>query len=228
MKNFNFAILLIFCSAMTIYAQDTRSFSDTGFSKLSMGSAFNVNVKQGSTYNIKVTGRNEDINDLQTTLKGNEFYLGYKNNTGGGNRKSVNVDITMPSLDGVDFSGASKVVIANFINVKKMDIKIAGASQVTMRFTTQKVNFELSGASSLTLDGSCDILNGELSGASSFKGKTFSCKEVNIDASGASRATVFAINKLHVEASGASSIRYSGGAKDIHSSTSGASAVKND
>ncbi len=226
MKNFNFAILLILVLAVSSYAQDTRKFSETGFTQLSMGSAFNVNVKQGGTYSILVTGRKEDLDDLQASVKGSEFNLGFKNNSWGKNRKTVNVSIVMPNLDGVDFSGACKVAIADFSGVKKMDIEVSGASQVMMRFSTSKVNFELSGASSLTLNGSCDILNGEVSGASSFKGKEFTSKEVNIDASGASKAIVYASNKLSAEASGASSVRYSGSVKDIHSSTSGSSSVK--
>lgn len=228
MKNFNFALLLITLTAITSYAQETRKFSETGFSKLSMGSAFNVNVEQGSTYSILVTGQVEDINDLKAIVKGDELHLGYKNNSWGKNRKSVKVVIVMPDLDGVDFSGACKAAISNFTNVKKMDIEVSGASQVEMRFSTSKVNFELSGASSLTLNGSCSILNGEVSGASSFKGKEFTSKEVNINASGASRAIVYASKSLSVEASGASSVRYLGGTKDIKSSTSGASTVKRD
>jgi len=76
------------------------------------------------------------------------------------------------------------------------------------------------------LTGQGDVLNGEVSGASSFKGRDFSSKVVNIEASGASSASVVASSAVHADASGASSVRYSGSAKDIHSSTSGASSVK--
>jgi hypothetical protein len=227
---------LIFCAAvftlatlaMSANAQDSRKFSASGFTKLSMGSSFKIEVRQGSGFSVSTSGRKEDLDELESSVKGGTLHLGYKGVNWNKNRKTVNVDITMPSLEGVDFSGASKANVASFTGVKSMEIEVSGASGVTMALSAPKVSFDLSGASSLTLTGQGDILTGEVSGASSFKGREFSSKTVNIDASGASSAAVVASATVNAEASGASSIRYSGGAKDIHSSTSGASSVKRD
>ena len=193
-----------------------------------MGSAFKVTVKQGSNYSVSTSGRSEDLRDLEANISGGTLKLGYKGNNWSKNRKTVNVSITMPNLQGVDFSGASSAEVGKFSGVKTMEIEVSGASKVNMELVAQKVTMELSGASSLVLAGNCDVLNGEVSGASSFKGRDFRSKEVNIDASGASSAAIVASNTIHAEASGASSIRYSGGAKDVHSSTSGASSIKRD
>ena len=225
---FSFVALIMLVLSLNASAQGTRNFNLTGFDKLSMGSAFRIEVQQGSKYSISTTGRSEDLDDLQATIKGDVLHLGYKNNSWNKNRKTVNVNITMPSLEAVDFSGACKANVAPFSGVRTMDIEVSGASQVNMEFSAPKVTFDLSGASSLILVGKGDILNGEVSGASSFKGRDFSAKTVNIDASGASSAAVVASNSLHADASGASSVRYSGGAKDVHSSSSGASSVKRD
>lgn len=225
---FLFAALLITAFSCQVTAQETRKFSVSGFSRLSMGSAFKIDVKQGNSYSVTATGRAEDLDDIESSVKGGELRLGYKNHNWNKNRKTVEVSITMPSLDGVDFSGASKANVARFSGVKSMDIEVSGASQVTMSLASPKVSIDLSGASSLTLSGEGDVLTGEVSGASSLKGRDFSAKTVNIDASGASSAAVLASNTVNAEASGASSIRYSGSARDIHSSTSGASSVKRD
>ncbi|MCF0038770.1 head GIN domain-containing protein [Dyadobacter fanqingshengii] len=225
---FSFAALLMLVFSLNASAQGTRNFNLTGFDKLSMGSAFRIEVKQGSKYSISTSGRAEDLDDLEATVKSDVLHLGYKGNNWNKNRKTVNVSITMPALEGVEFSGASKANVASFSGVRSMDIEVSGASQVTMELSSPKATFELSGASSLILTGQGDVLNGEVSGASSFKGREFSAKTVNIDASGASSAAVVASNSLHADASGASSIRYSGAAKDVHSSSSGASSVKRD
>jgi hypothetical protein len=226
--SFAFAALLMLGLTFTASAQETRNFNLSGFDKLSMGSAFRIEVKQGSKYSISTSGRAEDLEDLEATIKGDALHLGYKGNNWNKNRKTVNVEITMPALEGVDFSGASKANVGRFTGVKSMDIEVSGASQVNMELSAPKVAFDLSGASSLVLVGQGDVLDGEVSGASSFKGREFSAKTVNIDASGASSAAVVASNAVHAEASGASSIRYSGSAKDVHSSSSGASSVKRD
>jgi hypothetical protein len=219
------AILLATLSFNAI-AQSNRNFTVTGFNKLSMGSAFKIEVKQGSNFSVATSGREEDLEDLEATVKNGTLHLGYKNNGWNKNRKTVNVNITMPALAGVDFSGASKANVASFSGVKSMEIEVSGASQVTMACSAPKVSVDLSGASSLSLSGQGDVLSGEVSGASSFKGREFSAKTVSIDASGASSAAIVASATVNAEASGASSIRYSGGAKDVHSSTSGASSIK--
>ena len=218
--------LVLALVSLTVFAQESRSFTVSGFNKLQMGSAFKVDVKQGSKFSVATSGRSEDLNDLEANVSGGTLKLGYKDKNWNKNRKTVNVSITMPALQGVDFSGACKVNVERFSGIKTMDIDVSGASQVTMDLSATKVSLDLSGASQLLLTGQCDVLNGEVSGASSFKGKDFPAKEVNIDASGASSAAVAASDAIHAEASGASSIRYSGSAKNIHSSSSGASSVK--
>jgi hypothetical protein len=223
---FQIIVLLILAISFNAMAQGTRKFSVSHFNRLAMGSAFKIDVKQGSSYSVTATGREEDLEDMEANISGGELKLGYKGNGWNKNRKTVNVSITMPNLQGVDFSGASTAQVARFSGVKNMEIEVSGASKVNMDLTASRVTMELSGASTLTLDGNCDTLDGEVSGASSFRGSGFQTKEVNIDASGASSAAVFASNAIRAEASGASSVRYSGGAKDIHSSSSGASSVK--
>jgi hypothetical protein len=219
------ALITIACSGPSS-AQSTRNFPAQGFTKLDMGSAFQIEVKQGSGFSVTTTGRKEDLEELESSVKGGTLHLGYRNGGWGKNRKTVNVSITMPALEAVDFSGASKARVANFSGTKKMSIDVSGASSVTLSTDAPQVQFDLSGASTLTLTGSGNVLSGEVSGASSFKGREFSAKVANIEASGASSAAVVASNTVNADASGASSIRYSGGAKDIHSSTSGASSVK--
>ena len=223
------ALLFLTTLSFGVLAQDdTRTFTATGFTKLSMGSAFKIEVKQGSNFNISTSGRREDLDDLEAAVRGGTLHLGYKNTSRNRNRKTVNVSITMPALSGIDFSGASKANVARFSGVRMMDIEVSGASSVVMSLSAPKVNFDISGASSLALSGNGDVLTGEVSGASSFKGRDFSSKTANIDASGASSAAVAASAAVNAEASGASTIRYSGGAKDVHASTSGASSIKRD
>lgn len=217
--------MMLFAS-LSAMAQNSRNFSVSGFSRLAMGSAFKIEVQQGSKYSVVAEGRSEDLEDLEYSVSGSELKLRYKNNGWNKNRKTVNVNITMPELQGVDFSGASNAHVGKFSGVKNFDVEVSGASKANIELVAEKVSIECSGASSLTITGKCNTLNGEVSGASSFKGMDFPAKEVNIDASGASSAAIAANGVIHAEASGASSIRYTGDVKDIHSSTSGASSVK--
>ena len=213
------------CSGQSKGPQTTRTLKVADFTKLSMGSAFKINVEQGSSFLVTVSGREGDLDDLEYSVSRGTLKLSYKNTKWNRNREGVQVEVTMPSLDGVDFSGASTAKVKGFRGGRGMDIDVSGASKVEMDFSADKVRVDLSGASRLTLMGKAETLDGEMSGASTFDGKDFPVKEAKLEASGASSASVVSSSVLEADASGASRIRYSGSAKQVRSSTSGASSI---
>ncbi len=213
------------CVAQNKGPQTTRTLKVSDFTKLSMGSAFKISVDQGSSFRVTVSGREADLDDLEYSVSRGTLKVGYKNNSWSKNREGVQLEVTMPALDGVDFSGASNAKVKGFRGSRDMNINVSGASKVEMDFSADKVFVDLSGASRLVLMGKAEILEGEMSGASTFDGKDFPVKEANLEASGASRASVVASSALQADASGASRIRYTGSAKQVRSSTSGASSI---
>ncbi|WP_373514986.1 head GIN domain-containing protein [Persicitalea sp.] len=214
------------CSAQSKGPERTRTLKVSDFSKLDLGSAFKIDVERGSSYRVTVTGKEDDLDDLDYGVSRGRLHIGYRNNSWRKSRESVRVEITMPDLDGVNFSGACNAKVKGFRGGRGMNIDVSGASRVEMDFTADKVFVDLSGASRLVLIGRGDNLEGEMSGASTFDGKDFPVKEANIDASGASKASVVASSALQADASGASSIRYSGSVSQVRSSSSGAGSVR--
>ncbi|HEV7348811.1 head GIN domain-containing protein [Telluribacter sp.] len=226
MKKILFICVVWVASVAVAAADETRTYNLSNFSKLSMGSAFKIQVKQGSTYSVTASGQKQDLDDMEANVSNGTLRIRYKEQKWNNRRQTVNINITMPSLDAVDFSGACVANVSGFDSNKNMDIEVSGASRVTMDVTAAKVQLELSGASVLTLNGKAEVLNGELSGASVFRGNSFPVREANLGASGASKASVVANAALRADASGASSISYSGSAREVRSSTSGASSVR--
>ncbi len=203
--------------------EDRRTFDLKGFDKLSVGSAFKANVSKSSSFKVVATGEQQDLDDREAKVSGGTLVIKYKNNRN--RRKGVTLDIEMPSLAGVDLSGAASMKAAGFDGGNDLKLDVSGAAKLALEIKAGDVSFDLSGASSTTLNGSARSLKGDISGASSLKARDFPVKEAEVDASGASSATVHPSSKLLADASGASSIRYAGGAKDIRVSTSGGSSV---
>lgn len=227
MKNVIFASLVWFLTLTVSYAQEVnRTYNVSGFTKLSLGSAFKIDVKKGSVYQVIVSGKASDLDDLEYGVSKATLRIGYKNNGWRKSRENVRVSITMPSLNGVDFSGACVAQVRGFTGGSGMVIDVSGASKVEMRFSAERVELDLSGASTLTLIGKAASLNGELSGASGFNGKQFPADKVNLEASGASNASIVANAALQADASGASRISYAGKVQNVRSSTSGAGSIR--
>ncbi len=210
----------------TVQDEETRTFSVNGFDRLDMGSSFVIHVKQGSSYSVKATGRKQDLDELDAQVKGKtlDIHYGSKWNR---NRKRVTFDITMPSLQGIDFSGASTSDVRGFRNQGNVSVEVSGASTSTIELDADKIDVDFSGASTVNLVGRADQITGDISGATTVKAFDLQSKKVQLEVSGASGVRVNATEKLSIDASGASSVRYRGSAS-VSANTSGASSVRKD
>lgn len=188
----------------------TRSLDLINFDQLAMGSAFTIHVRQGATFSVKATGELNDLDDLQTSVnRAGVLEIKYRN-TWRNRRERMDLDIVMPSLRGVDFSGASVSDVEGFEKVRTLDYRLSGASKSVFTGSADRMNVDLSGASELDLRGDGGVLTGNLSGASQMFAFDFSVQEADLGLSGASRARVRVAKLLKVDASGASSLRYQG------------------
>ncbi|GAB3251410.1 hypothetical protein GCM10027347_09830 [Larkinella harenae] len=206
--------------------EETRTFNVSNFDKLDLGSAFTIHVTRGNGFKVTASGRNSDLEDLEAKVVNGTLQVRYKDKLGWNrNRQRVTVNVSMPSLRAIDFSGASRSDVTGFRNLKELDIDISGASSSTIEVDAERLTVDLSGASSVTLTGQAKRLEGEVSGATTLKAYDLKVASAKVDLSGASSARVHVTDRLDAEASGASNLTYRGAAS-IRSNTSGASSIK--
>lgn len=205
----------------------SRKETASGFDKLDIGGSFYVEVKQGAEFGVELDGRRRDVTDVRVRRTGNTLEIGYENGFQVfRNRKAVNVRITMPTLTGVDFSGATNAEVKGFSQSTALDIEVTGASGATFTsLNSQTIDASVSGAARLTLLGSTRELKADISGASKLKAMNLKAVNADVEASGASNAEVYALQKLAATATGASHIGYKGEAT-VEKSTSGGSSVE--
>ncbi|WP_265988510.1 head GIN domain-containing protein [Larkinella insperata] len=208
------------------YEEDDRTYGLTNFDRLDMGSAFNVTVREGSNFTIEARGNRRDLDDLDIYTSNGTLHANYRNNHRN-RRYDMRITIVMPTLRGVDFSGASRSEVYGFQGLRELDIKLTGASRAEFDVDADRTNIDLSGASDLDLMGASGILNGELSGASKLEAFDYPVDEAELDLSGASSARVRVAKRLDITASGASSVRYRG-TPELRSRLSGSSTVRQD
>ncbi|MCE7064495.1 head GIN domain-containing protein [Dyadobacter sp. CY326] len=205
--------------------QSTRTYDFRNFDELEMGSAFHVNVKSGSSFSVSATGELNDLDDLNVFVQDGKLVARYDGPWR--NRKKMTIDITMPDIEAVDFSGAVRARIEGFENLPGLDIKLSGATKCDFEGSGREFKFDLSGASELNLFGEGKYLDAEVSGASELNAFDMKVQESELEVSGASNAKVCVSELLKVDASGASSVRYKGN-PDLDKKTSGGSTVRQD
>ncbi|MCZ2486815.1 head GIN domain-containing protein [Aquirufa antheringensis] len=209
-----FAAFLVAFSSFADPAVVTKKFKVANFKSIELGSAFEVHVHKGNTYAVSITGREKDIEDVEVNTSAGKLEIGYEegwNWSWNNSRSRVIVNITLPRLESGEFTGACKVDLQGFTNEEEMRLLFSGAAKgFAEGLRTDKLRIELSGASDCRITGQSDYLKVDASGASHLKALEFLSRHADIEASGASSASVHVQKSLKVDASGASHVKYKG------------------
>ncbi|MDZ7934183.1 MAG: PspC domain-containing protein [Emticicia sp.] len=189
--------------------QHEKKFDLKGFDKVEVGGAFVVTIRRGDTFEIIAdTDDQKDLNDIDFEVRNNTLEIGHKDKFSFGRRnETVRINITMPSLEGLDISGASTLKVIGFKDKNKdLDIQLSGASKAAIDVEVRKIEFDASGASKADLRGSAEKVNIDISGACHIDAKRMEINQARADASGASHISFGKVKDFDSNTSGASKI----------------------
>jgi hypothetical protein len=203
---------------------ETEEYAFTNFTKVEIGSAFEFEIKQSSSYSINVTADDNVIDYVQVYKDGQTLKIRL-----GGipslRLVTLRASVTIPQLHGLIISGASRGTVYDFNSTEDLDITVSGASRVTGDITAGNVEFNISGASTIQLEGSANDMIANVSGASRLNLDAFIVNNGDVDFSGASSGTVNLNGRLDANLSGASRLWYIGEPTMGDINTSGASTI---
>lgn len=182
----------------------TEQRNVSGFSKIDAGGAVHLEITMQKDFAVSVEADDNLLSLIKTETSGDTLKI--YSESGISPKTKFNVKISMPELKDLDLSGASTAV-ASGVKTDSLEIKASGASKIK-------------------IDGEAKELNSEASGASGIDAEGLTVENADVEASGASSSTVSATNELKVDASGASTIYYTGEPKNLNQKSSGASSVK--
>ena len=223
---------------------ETREMDYDDFTKIEVGYAFKVDITRSDSFSVSITLDDNLFEYLVTQHVGDTLRIdldpnhSYRNTT-------QRAEITLPELQGLELSGASRGDISGFSSTDALQLEASGASSLTIddvnagstRFnvsgasrisgsiTITEGDFIVSGASSVDLNGTATDIQVEASGASVIRLSAFAVSNASIELSGASSATVNVSDRLDVHASGASRVTYTGNPSLGSVSVSGGSTI---
>ena len=186
----------------------TKDFSD--FSSLAISSGFEAQISQSNSYDISITADDNVLDYIQISKTGSTLNVGVQM---GISYQSVTlqIEIKMPELSSLEFSGATIGTIKDFSSSELFIIELSGASNLEMQnINVEDIDIEVSGASNLIGEGSGNNLLSIVSGASHLDLTNFPVVNSDLTVSGASQATVDLDGTLDAIVSGASTVYYIG------------------
>jgi hypothetical protein len=188
----------------------TKSHAIDGFTKIDTGGSFRLTIVSGAQFKIEVRADDNVMPHIVVEKSGDALEIGFEHGNYSLTNVTLEVDVTMPKLAGIDLSGASSASVAGFQSADPFHAYLSGASSLNGDLKSGPASFELSGASTVTLDGSGEALTINVSGASAASLLGFNATDAKVEASGASTVSINISDTLDAEASGASKVIYAG------------------
>ncbi len=235
-----FRLLMLFVFLMTIVSTGCSQVTLTGsgnivtqeeaisdFDKVDISHSFDVDIRQGDSFSVVIRVDDNLLEHLQVEKQGNTLKIGLKDNRNYTiQNATMQAEVSMPGLTGVELSGASHGNIAGFRSSEDLSVDISGSSSLMGDIEAGDVRADLSGSSEATLSGAGENLTIDASGSSELNLSDFPVADTKIDASGASSVSVNVSGRLDVSASGSSNVYYLGNPNLGTIDTSGSSSVE--
>jgi hypothetical protein len=201
-----------------------KTFSESGFTRISAGETFTVNVKQGTAFSIKAKGCSNELSDLVLSVDNGTLTIRYNHYRS--DRYRVDFDITLPALTSLALDGAATGTVSGFAQQTSfMKAVLSGTAKCTIEQLPALVNAELSGGSVLTLNGTAPDLIAHLSGDAKLNAYTASFSDADVYTSGTAVAKISVQQSLFAQASGDSRIYYKGNPANVNAEQTGTAKV---
>ena len=190
----------------------TRTFTVDSFDEVDVTGAMIVRIESGTVFKVVADGDQKDIDKLDVDVDGRTLKLGPNKNGPFGifSSRNVRFTITMPKVEGLKLTGASRAKLSGFSPFNRLEVDLTGASTALIDVSVDRLDVDLTGASKVLLKGKTDELKGSMTGASLINAKGMTVNRAEIRASGASHGIMGQVNDLDENTSGASSITRQG------------------
>ncbi|MBQ3026686.1 MAG: DUF2807 domain-containing protein [Alistipes sp.] len=254
---------IVLANKHKIVMEARRSAMD--FNEIEASKAIRVIVEERTTGNIIVRAPQSDMPYVSLKVKDGTLHATLLSGVPVSRRSNLLAEVYVPyngKINEITTSSAARVIVKPTISCKELDLEASSASVIEVTASAKEVSIDASGASTIKAEIACDELdmdlsgasvatvtgqvqNGEidLSGASTLRAEKMRTAVLDLECSGASKATALGLQctaeasgasaiiveclvRLNASASGASSITYSGDCVLNTISNTGASSIR--
>jgi hypothetical protein len=199
----------------------------SGFDAIDISHSFSVDITQGESYSVVIRIDDNLVEYLDIAKAGSTLMIRF-DPTRSYNffDATMEAEITMPELVGLDLSGNSEARLSGFESARPFTADLSGNSNLRGDIQAGDLRLDASGNSEVTLSGSGGEISVDASGSSKVDLAGFLGVNGDVGASGASTVKVNLSGRLDADASGSSDIYYQGNPELGNIDTSGTSSVQ--
>jgi hypothetical protein len=191
------------------------------FKKIEISGGFKIHLKQDSSLTIAITGDDNLIKYVSTSVEGGKLFIKSKKSMCDADSMVINIGIH--NLNEIIASGAVEISSADKIVVGDLNIHLSGATRLNLDVNAANVVTDGSGVSELNLKGQAASHRVESSGVVKVNAFDFVVGEYTLNTAGVSKCKINVLKTLNVHSKGAAEIEYKGSPSTINNDKAGAS-----
>lgn len=194
----------------------------SGFSAIDFRTFGKVNIMQGDTESLNISGPDNIVPRISTTVKNGTLVIeteGNLNIAPSGIQKPLVFTIVAKNLNALDVSGLGDVQIET-LTTPNLTIDMSGAGKIVQnQITTDELVIDFSGLGGIDISGQATQATIDLSGAGNVNAPDLKIQNADVAISGLGGATLWVTEQLSGEISGGGSVSYYGNPQVNTSST---------
>ncbi len=175
-----------------------KQFAVPEFRGIDFAGAYHILLKKGEQTSVTVDGSEANVEALGVKVEEGILRLEKldKNAELPEPKKRIGVVITTPDLEFVELAGAGILKAEGFTDLKRLAVKLSGASMTEFYVDSDKIDIDLTGVSKMLLRGRINDLKASLSGTCLLEAGESHIRNAEIRASGMSRAILGSVENL--------------------------------
>ena len=206
----------------------TETRSAGNFKGISVGGAFDVEVKIGPVTQVTVEADDNIIKYIEITTSGNILKIRTENLHNYSN-VHMKVYITTPALTSINASASADVKVLDLIkNDEKLSFHASSSADIEAEIDAPEVEAKVSSSGSVTLRGKTKNYTAQASSSGDIKSAELLTENTDVTVSSSGSAEVHASVSLNARASSSGDIVYHGAANVTKSVSSSGSVEKKD
>lgn len=178
------AILVLFSFiSLTTYSQvETQERKVGSFSGIHQTTSADVFISEGSTTSVKVKADSDKINDIKTVVEDGVLIIKVEKSLR--NINTLEVYVTMPSLNQLKNSGSGDIFIEGQIKGKNVIFNINGSGDIVAELAAENLKLYISGSGDVKLSGVRGDLYIKISGSGDVYGDALKLNNCQVSTNG--------------------------------------------
>jgi phage shock protein PspC (stress-responsive transcriptional regulator) len=184
----------------------SQMFDFDSFNEIEIMGAFDVTISEQDKHIISITGKENDISDVQVKKEGNKISIKPNINLNELNKQRLQLTLAGPQFKKIEAKGAHKITI----NHKSGDVTyvLQGASVLSGKFNGNVLTIDNEGTNELVLQGNCQSILLKAKGANVLDLSKLSCNNAILHLEGANKSKIDASKKLEAKLEGTNLLQY--------------------